>query len=79
MSNDTITVCPQCDSAALRHRTGGSMFREPSEHKHRCKDCGHEFDNPNRRESQLEDSHTPETILKRLGVDPDEAMIGGAD
>ena len=41
-----------------------------------CKACGNEFDTPVDRQAKS-GQIKPETMLKRLGVDPSKAMVGG--
>jgi len=71
---DEITVCPYCDSPKIKarvstdtsHRVKGSP---PSDEKdYRCMECPKTFDEPDTRKRYSHDTHTPRSILKRLGV-----------
>jgi len=64
MTDDTVTACPECDSASLRVRV------KPDKEQFACKDCGTTFDDPVIRESR---SHgvSAETMIQRA--------LGGAD
>jgi len=83
MSNETTTrACPECDCAEFRVRSGNSLHGKQCETKYQCRnpECEHEFDEAVRRPVKNSGSViTAKQMLERLGVDPDEAMVGGDD
>jgi hypothetical protein len=73
--DETVTVCPECDSARIRRRTP----EHPSSPDHQtnqwaCLDCPARFDEPNERPKQ-----TPGGRAGLAGqlVDADPDAIGG--
>ena len=41
-----IPRCPRCESASIRHRSGGLPNNHSFETLYRCKICDHRFDHP---------------------------------
>jgi len=71
-----ITVCPKCDSAEISPRSGkGGSFNQSGEIKkaYYCDACNARFDDPVIQEPKTEQMKA-EDVLKRIGVDPSEAM-----
>jgi len=71
---DEITVCPNCDSPKIKARVSTDTSQRvkgspPSDEKdYRCMECPKTFDEPDTRKRYSHDTHTPRSILKRLGV-----------
>jgi transposase-like protein len=48
MSDNTISVCPNCDNPTIDCLPGG--MNKNVQHKYRCHNCGEKFDSPDERE-----------------------------
>lgn len=74
---ETITACPGCDSAEITPLADAIYRDSAPEHEWRCCDCGHEFDEPTRREPQNNRAAEPQSGLaaELLAMDADE--VGG--
>jgi len=77
---EQIPVCPECDSPTIGPRVRGESSRAP-EYEWRCRDCHAGFDDARwRRRKRDWTTSTPETMLRRAGVENPEAVIDyGAD
>lgn len=77
----TVDACPRedCQSSNLRVRNPSSPSSNPeTTHRYRCKDCGHEFDDPIEREAQAaQDITTPGHAAAAAAADPDDVLPDG--
>ena len=73
MTGETIDVCPNCDSAAVRVHANGK-FKDPTDTgpKYGCITCGSRFEEPNRR-GRKHNGHGLSGLARRLhDADVDE-------
>lgn len=80
--DETITACPECDSAAIRTRNTRSVHSTSDDHRrYDCKNCGHKFNEPQRRERRHTGSINGDTgAAALLNADPSDFddVFGGA-
>jgi len=72
MIGDKIEACPECDSHNIRQRQPACRDTGTTK-SYRCTICTHSFDDPIIR-PKLAAGPKAESILKRLGVDPEEQL-----
>lgn len=79
MSGDEIEVCPECDSARINVNVQTNRYGNSAETKHRCRDCGSQFDEPAMRPVKHQND-TRHGLAAKLS-DPDTELMtdGGRD
>ena len=56
--SETVNCCPQCESSEISPRVDAINEPQP-EYDWQCRDCGHRFDEPERREAISEGGCAP--------------------
>jgi len=75
MSEDTIDVCPECDSTDLYQRQPSIQATDHSDATYRCRTCHADIDEPRQRPRQQAGSQ--KGLSKRLrDADPEEVFGG---
>lgn len=81
--SDQIDCCPKCRSSALRRRNPGHPHSPRNViENYRCKDCGNEFNTPDRRRRTTASAGciNNDTVAKKLlDADPDDVDILGGE
>lgn len=82
MTGEETIACPECDSAAIRTRNTRSVHSTSENHyRYNCKNCGHNFNEPHRRERYHNGSINGDTgAAALLNADPSDFddVLGGA-
>jgi hypothetical protein len=73
-----VAVCPECDRTTIERRNPGWFGRATSDHRWACWACGARFDDPNRRASRSNGTHSLTGLAKRLhDAEPDDIVTDG--
>jgi hypothetical protein len=77
MTDETITVCPECDSAQIKTKTNDPYgAHDPDGGAYYCLDCHTEFDTPAERErrSNGNGGDFSDAYKALAAADPDEVL-----
>lgn len=71
-----INICPECESIQLYQRRPSIQGRE-LDHKYRCENCTHTFNDPDTREGELgkKGSERSSKLVRQL-IDADPSEVG---
>ena len=73
-----VAVCPECDRSTIERRNPGWFGRATSDHRWACWKCGARFDEPVKRESRSNGTHSLTGLAKDLyNAEPDDLVTDG--
>lgn len=75
---DTILVCPDCDTSNIRRRGGGYGARDAEQPPWQCQRCGSRFNEAHERPRKSVGACNADTLAARLeAADPDDLVTDG--